>query len=82
VTVAAKSGQFTADETGKDQLIRGNRRNLAGEGVVKKISSSERVASVPNFCMVGASGQGTWVKGSVASVLASESDSSFLGRPA
>jgi len=35
---AAKSGQFTADETGKPQFLRGNRRNLAGEKVVRKIS--------------------------------------------
>jgi len=35
VTVAAKSRQFTADKTGKGQFLRGNRRNLAGEGVVK-----------------------------------------------
>jgi len=34
VTVAAKSGQFAADETGKGQFLRGNRRNLAGEEVV------------------------------------------------
>jgi len=26
MTVAAKSGQFTADETGKGQFLRGNRR--------------------------------------------------------
>jgi len=32
--------------------------------------------------MVGANGQGTWVKGSVAPVLASESASSFSGNPA
>jgi len=34
VIVAAKSGQFTADETGKGQFFRGNRRNLVGEGGV------------------------------------------------
>jgi len=38
VTVAAKSGQFTADKTGKGQFFRGNRRNLAGEGVSTKNS--------------------------------------------
>jgi len=48
--VAAKSGQFTADETGKDQFLRGNQRNLAGKGVVRKISSPQRVASVSNLC--------------------------------
>jgi len=36
VTVAAKSGQFTADKTGKGQFLRENRRNLAGERAVKK----------------------------------------------
>jgi len=50
VTVAAKSRQFTADETGKCQFLRGNRRNLAEDGVVRKISSPRRVASVPNLC--------------------------------
>jgi len=35
VTVAAKSGQFTADKKGKGQFLRGNRRNLAGEEVGK-----------------------------------------------
>jgi len=33
VTVAVKLGQFTADKTGKNQFLRGNRRNLAGDGV-------------------------------------------------
>jgi len=59
-TVAAKSGQFTADEMEKGQFLRGNRRNLTGEGVVRKISSPQRVASVSNLC----SGQGTRVTGS------------------
>jgi len=74
--------EFTADEMGKGQFLRGNRRNLAGEGVVKKIPSPKRVASVPNRAMVGVIGQETWVKGSVALVLASESASSFTGSPA
>jgi len=39
VTVAAKLGQFTTDETGKGQFLRENRRNMAGEGVVRKSSS-------------------------------------------
>jgi len=38
------------DKMGKDQFFRGNRRNLAGEGVVRKISSPQRVASVANLC--------------------------------
>jgi len=50
VTVAAKSGQFTADETGKCHFLQGNRRNLAGEGVLRKISFSQKVASVSNRC--------------------------------
>jgi len=51
VTMTAKSGQFTADKTGKSQFLRGNRRNLAGEGVVRKISSPQRVASVSNLLL-------------------------------
>jgi len=51
VTVAAKSGQFTVDETGQGQILRGNRRNLAGERerVVRKISSPQKVVSVSNL---------------------------------
>jgi len=41
VTVAAKSEQFTADNTGKGQFLRGNRRNLVGEGVVKDLVSKK-----------------------------------------
>jgi len=44
VTVAAKLGQFTADETGKGQFLRGT-----AEGVVRKISSPQRLASVSNL---------------------------------
>jgi len=75
--VAAKSRQFTADRTGKGQFLRGNPRNLAGEGIVKKSSSPQRVASVSNIC--NSWRQGTWVMRSVAPVLASESARSFLG---
>jgi len=49
--VAAKSGQFTAGEIEKGQFLRRNRRNLAGEGVVRKISSPRRVTGVPTFCI-------------------------------
>jgi len=83
--VAAKSGQVTADETGKGQFLRGNRRYLAGEGVVRKISSLKGVASVPHLCngrCQWAGNNGTLVKGSVAPVLASESARSFPGSPA
>jgi len=48
--MAAKSGQFTADETGKGQFLRENQRNLAEDGVVRKISSPNRVVSVSNLC--------------------------------
>jgi len=34
--------QFTADETGNGQFLRGNGRYLAEEGVVRKISSPKR----------------------------------------
>jgi len=50
VTVAAKSSQFTAGETGKGQFLRGNRRNLAEVGVVRNISSLRRVAGRPYLC--------------------------------
>jgi len=39
-----KSRQFTADKTGKSQFLRGNRRNLAGEGVVRKSQSLVQLA--------------------------------------
>jgi len=44
--VAAKSGQFTADESGKGQFLQGHRRILAGEGVVRKISSPLKIKIV------------------------------------
>jgi len=50
VAVVAKSGQFTADKSGKGKFLRGNQRNLAGEGVVSKISSPQRIAYVFNLC--------------------------------
>jgi len=78
--VAVKSRQFTADKTGKGQFLRGNRRNLAGEGVVRKSSSLQRVANVSNLC--NSQEQETWVTGSVALVLASECARSFLESPA
>jgi len=54
--MAAKLGQFTLDKTGKGQFLRGNQRNLAGEGIVLKIPSPQRVASVSNLC----NGQCQW----------------------
>jgi len=80
--VAAKSRQFTAEETGKGQFLRGNRRNLAGKEFVRKISSPQRVASVPHLCKFEPSGQGTLIKGSVTPDLASESASSLPVSPA
>jgi len=62
-------GPFTADKTRKGQFPRGNRKNLAGEGVVRKISSPKRVAGVQIFAMVGASGQQSWIKESVSPLL-------------
>jgi len=58
VTVAAKLGQFTADETGKGKFLRRNRRSLAGEEVVRKISSPQRGASVSNLC----NGRSQWAR--------------------
>jgi len=46
--MAAKSGQFTADNMGKGQFLQKNQRNQAGEGVVRKMSSLQRVANVSN----------------------------------
>jgi len=66
VTVAAKSRQFTADKTEKGQFLRGNRRNLEGEEVVRKNSSPQRVASVSNLCNSRNQGQAAWVTGNVA----------------
>jgi len=56
MTLATKLVQFTADETGKGQFLRGNRRNLAGEVFMRKISFSKKVANVTNLC----NGQGQW----------------------
>jgi len=61
-------------------------KNLAGEGIVRKISSPKKSSECSNLCKFSASGQGTWVTGSVAPVLASESahsigKSSMTGDP-
>jgi len=48
--VAVKSRQFTADKTRKGQFLRGNRRNLAEEEVMRKSSSPsppQRGSAVP-----------------------------------
>jgi len=79
VTVAAKSGQFTADETGKGQFFQGNRRYLAKEGVVRKISSPRRVAGMPNLCNERAGNMG---KGECCSGFGERVASSLLGSPA
>jgi len=68
--VAAKSGQFTADETGKGQFLCRNRKNLAEERVLRKISYRSRIAGIPYLCNGRASKLETWAKGrSVAPVL-------------
>jgi len=77
MALAAKSGQFIADETGKGQFFRGNQGKLAEEGIVRKISSSKRVARVPNLSNGWSQWAETWVEESVTPVLASESGSSF-----
>jgi len=48
--VAAKLGHFTTDETGKGQFLQGYERNLAEDGVLRKISSPKRVVGMPNLC--------------------------------
>jgi len=58
VTVASKSGQFTASETGKGQFLWENRRSLAEERIVRDISSPGSKAGLPNFAMTRASGMG------------------------
>jgi len=72
VTVAAKLGEFTAGKTGKVHFLRVNRRNLAKEKIVRKISSPSRIPAMSYLCKTGASGLGTWAKGSIAPVFASE----------
>jgi len=47
----SRVGSSTADETGKGQFLRGKRRNLTEEGVVRKISFPKRVANVPNLML-------------------------------
>jgi len=71
--VAAKSRRFTADKPRKGQFLRRNRSILAVGGVVRKILSPQRVASVSNLCNSRNRGQGTCVMEDVALVLASES---------
>jgi len=51
------------DKMGKGQFLRGNRRNLAEEGVVRKNSSPQRVASVSNLCNSRSQGAGNMSNG-------------------
>jgi len=75
--------KFTTDETGKDQFLRENRRNLAEEGVMRKISYPRRVADVPKLSNDRGQGAGNMGKGeSVAPVLASEFARSLPGSQA
>jgi len=69
VSVTAKSGRFTAaDKTGKGQIFRGNRRNMAEEAVVRKISSLRRVVGVVlNLCNDGGQWAGNIDKGECCS---------------
>jgi len=66
-------------------FLRGNRRNLAAEEVVRKISFPRRVADVSNLSNGRSQWGGNIGKGeccTVAPVLASESASSLPGSPA
>jgi len=76
--MATKSGQFRADETGKGQFLRGNRRNQAEERVVKDFAPGS-IAGVSYFCNDRGQWLGTRAKESVAPVLASESANSLPG---
>jgi len=49
--VAAKSGKFTAGETGKGQFLLISLRSLAKERIVRKISSRGRVANFLIFAV-------------------------------
>jgi len=80
--VAAKSRQFTADKTGKGQFLRRNRRNLTREGVVRKSSALQRVASVSNLCNSRSQEARNMGNVIVVPVLASESARSFPRSPA
>jgi len=65
-------------QDGKGQFLRGNRRNLAGEGVVRNISSPKRVSGVhPNFCNGRCQWAGNMGRGECCSGLASESANLF-----
>jgi len=77
--VAAKSSQLTTGETEKGQFLGVNRSNLAGEGVVRKISSLRRVAGMPNLCNERDQFAVNIGNGQCCSGLASESASSLPG---
>jgi len=65
--VAAKSRQFTANKSVKDQFLQGNRKNMVGEGVVRKSSSLQRVLSVSNLCNSWSQGAGNMGNGECCS---------------
>jgi len=61
-------GQFIVGETGKRQFLWVNRRNLAEEKFVRKISSSGSVANMPYLCndrgqKAGNMGEGEYCSG-------------------
>jgi len=79
--MAAKSRQFTADKTGKGQFLRRNRRNLAREGVMRKILSPQRVASVSNLCTGPYQLAGNMSNEECCSGFDKQSTRLFLGNP-
>jgi len=74
-------GTVTADVTEKGQFLRRNRRNLAKQRAVRKISFPIRMAVCLIYAMTRASGMEIWAKGSVAPILTNEPASSLLGSP-
>jgi len=53
--------------TGKGQFQQGNQKNLAGEGVVRKSSFPQKVASVSNLCNSLSQGAGNMGNGKCCS---------------
>jgi len=52
VTVAAKSEQFTAGETGEGQFLFEETEGIWQEKIVRKISSPSSIAGVPCFKII------------------------------
>jgi len=68
---------FNSGQDGEGPVPPRNRRNLAGEGAVRKSSFPQRAASVSNIYNSRSQGQGTWATGSAAPAAVSESTRSF-----